>query len=490
MGILFVLFSFVAQVQASEPSAEQILQNISSTMIQIIENPKISEVITDKNFAENYEEALMIRDLQNLNESVINPLLQKELSAHDVALLERLLSNLSCRYFFEQDRVELVSLLNQLHVQSHGDWQDFYQMQDLIKEMKAYLVLIEGFQVEGPSKENLVTAASDFLSEIQNLIFHLQADFCVKLQHREAQSFEQLMMRSVGLRSPQTRFRLFEFYHQNFSAFDQESAAEILEIFDRIEGLLSFYQEKSSDKILKSQKRVERIISSLQNFSTLNFEASEIEIIDTQISKPLLLQWGVFARIFRASGGMGEVFIPVYEADWQQGKGEVDVQDFITALRQAANFDLINDVGLQMRIVDPAVLEPVAFVDFQMYWQPLATIRVNVRYFPYDLDFNRNDLYKINFFPHDTMKLSRYFFLEDLSEVEPVPDEIKGLNEKGEYVTLGYDYREVQKEHDRTARSLHLAVNQEDSKAYRYLESSKNRLSFRLNLSLTTPYVR
>lgn len=232
------------------------------------------------------------------------------------------------------------------------------------------------------------------------------------------------------------------------------------------------------------------MINSLQNFSSLNFENAEIKIIDEQISKSLLLQWGVFAKIFRSSGGMAEVFIPVYESEWKDGGGKIDIQDFITALRQVANFDLINEVGLQMRIVDPTMLEPVAFLDFQMFWQPLATVRLNVRYFAYDLDFNRNDLYKINFFPHNTMKLSRYFFLEDLSQVEPVPDEIKGLNDRGEYVTLGYDYREVQKEHDRTLRSLHMAVDQQSSQGYRYLKSSKDRLSFRLNLSLTTPYVR
>lgn len=446
-----ILLSFVLSLTLSPEIDTKLLglQNaIERTQEYYSENP----LPETADFGDRYYQKQFREELSLLLKRGLIPLNSGEVEVSKTHLdqIHLFVSSLSCNFIFTGPAAQIVDATNALYATQVDRMNEYQELSELIGLATK---LRQALPDEANDSRLLIStkrAASDFIVELQNLLFYTPSPKCFKPEDRKPKSLKERLQSSRGFRSPQTRFNLLDFFLERY--LKGSPKPEPLQSFDELKAAITTYFAVRSSKIESNERRAKRGVEFYSKFDFLEFELEGLP-------ESSVAQLQVVSEVYDAFGSSWEIHIPV--ASFDDGFARLNSTRITEAIESFVPLDTLGFPKIRLSIYD-SNMNRLGYID--------ARQKRDIKDLSYYIGF------EAAFFPwegHDSIESLRRtknrkissnwevfeLFLEDRSGLEVIPDRILGVDEDGKFGVLGLTYTQAKEYHRRRVEALFVAKN-------------------------------
>jgi len=435
----------------------------------------------DKWFLEDY-----LLDLKNLQTHL------NKLSAHPkwqnyFVGFEAHLSSLSCKFLFENEDQEILTEMNRLHSEIYGSRDQFNLWAQLKHSSAAFLKALKSDLVSDQYSyrmgelDTVIWAAHELSLDVANLLFHHNSPSCTRPENRAPKRMPELWAFTETHRAPQHKYAVLAAAWNSLP--DSKVRLEATKAFHELETLVESLGVDGPSQSLEGFSAL--VEDRLQSIEEIRWSLSDLT---AHISLDRL-RLDFVTKVYDSRGRLREILFPLGS---KKLEASTELQLFpkilLELMHQVKNFSLLRS---HLRLSLEADLERQAFLDF--YWgrkvgSPFVGLRPQPIYPPLDSE-HCPDLYSevINsgHFDSHTLKMKRKVFLENLSHLKPVYDQLKILDEDGSVlrslpiVNTDAEFRRLE-----LVESLKLGFVGQDLKPFQYQGDAGILFSAQLEMSI------
>lgn len=484
--VFFVIFSCLPlHIWADNKLSEDLRYldfSLDQSLEELAEAPQDpNEDAGDRYFRESFE-----YDLRRLKTAGVDRLLamNSPVGRSDIEALELYFANLLCRYVFTDKSTDVIKAMNRLYLNRTNQMHEYGRWIHLVRSAQG---LLEVLPSESSSRvlEEARRSTSDFVLELQNLLFNNIATECLRPQDRKPRSLKQMMTGSVGFRSPQTKYHLMYFHLQQWLKTSHSPETE--EQVNRMAIVMSDYLAPRSPSIQSNQRSSRQLKNYLSQVEGFRFDVGEVFQADG--SPAVNFRVELASIVYDVYGAPREVVIPV--SPLFVFSTEVRQSSLVAALHETDFFDRMNSASLRITAYEEGEdFKRIGYLDFRLT-RNMTTGRwmlaASPRYRHFDSEHDAKALSYVRTKDIKAAPINYSVFLEDLSELEVIPDEIKIFDPRGEILRVEKTYRLANIEQKKLIESFHVATDRQDLEELKYDRSSELSLLFRLRVKALEP---